>query len=119
MAMAHQVMWASVCFTDKDGVDYYAHRGADAPDWVDSTTLFYLTSAGALQVVDRPDETQRVFMTSESAPLPDASDEFLKPSADDTKAAWVDYASDARNPNRITHDQANGMTKSALMERFK
>jgi len=118
MAMAHQVMWSSVCFTDADGVDHYAHRGAEAPDWVDGTTLFYLTSAGALQVVDKPDAEPRR-MTAESVALPPASEELVKPSADDTKAAWVDYASDARNSDRITHDQATGMTKSALMERFK
>jgi len=116
--MAHQVMWQSVCFTDKDGVDHYTHRGADAPDWVDVNTLFYLTSAGALQVVDRGD-AEPAAKAVESHPLPDAPGELVKPSADDPKPAWVDYASDERNPNRITHDQATGMTKSALMERFK
>jgi hypothetical protein len=120
MAMAHQVMWSSVCFTDDKGVDHYAHRGAEAPDWVDGQTLFYLTSAGALQVVDKPEETQRFRSAPEPVALPESSDdELVKPSADDTKAAWVEYASDMRNPDRITHDQANSMTKSALMERFK
>jgi hypothetical protein len=119
MAMAHQVMWQCVCFTDDKGEDTYVHRGADAPDWVDSTTLFYLTTAGALQVVDRVDDAQPAPKAVESVALPPASDELTKPSADDPKSAWVDYASDARNSDRITHDQANGMTKSALMERFK
>lgn len=46
-------------------------------------------------------------------------DELVKPSSDDTKAVWVEYATDERNPNRMERDAANGMTKSALMESFK
>lgn len=129
--MAHQVMWASVCVTDTDGVDHYVHRGADVPKWVDDFTLMALTTSGALQVVDRDtpaedkpaEETDEghVYLTpTEDALTPVISlEELAKPSVDDPKSAWVEFASDDRNPNRITTDQASSMTKSALMERFK
>lgn len=116
--MAHQVMWKTVCVTDKDGVDTFVHRGADLPDWVDDFTLMALSTSGATQVVDRG-EPESAAEALEDVPLPDALGELMKPSADDPKSVWVDYASDTRNPNRITQDQAQGMTKSALMERFK
>ncbi len=116
--MAHQVMWKTVCVTDKDGNDTFVHRGADLPDWVDEFTLFALSTSGATQVVDRED-TEPVAKAVQPVPLSESPDELTMPSADDPKAAWVAYASDERNPNRITHDQATGMTKSALMERFK
>ena len=119
--MAHQVMWQTVCVTDSEGVDHYVHRGADLPDWVPDFTLFALTTAGAVQVVDKPEakEAEKDATPVETSSETDTSDELVKPSPDDTKAAWVDYAADSGNPNRITRDQANGMTKSALMERFK
>lgn len=134
--MAHQVMWQSVCVTDTDGVDHYVHRGADVPKWVDDFTLMALTTSGALQVVDRdtpaedkpaedkPAEDEgdeSVFLTpTEDAITPVISlEELAKPSVDDPKSAWVEFASDDRNPNRITTDQASSMTKSALVERFK
>lgn len=119
--MAHQVQWQQVCVTDDEGVDHYVHRGANLPGWVPEFTLFALTTAGALQVVDGPASKtdEKAAEPEETSTETDTSDELVKPSPDDTKAAWVDYAADSRNPNRITRDQANGMTKSALMERFK
>ena len=119
--MAHQVMWQTVCVTNDKGEDTYVHRGADLPDWVPDFTLFALTTAGAVQVVDKPEAKapEKDAEPVEASTDTDTSDDLLKPSPDDTKAAWVDYAADSRNPNRITRDQANGMTKSALMERFK
>jgi hypothetical protein len=46
-------------------------------------------------------------------------DELARPNKDDSKIAWVDYATDERNADRLSHDEAMNMTKSALMERFK
>lgn len=48
-----------------------------------------------------------------------SGDELVKPSADATKSVWVDYATDERNEHGISHDEAQGMTKSALMEMYK
>lgn len=47
------------------------------------------------------------------------SNELTRPSSDDTKSVWVDYATDERNSDRLSREEANGMTKSALMERYK
>jgi hypothetical protein len=119
-----QVMWASVCVTDKDGTDHYVHRGAALPDWVDDFTAFALTSAGAAQHVDDP-APARPAATAVGLPEvePDTddgdTDELVKPSADASKADWVTYASDERNPKRMTAADANARSKTVLMDLFK
>lgn len=116
-----QAMWASVCVTDKDGVDHYVHRGAALPEWVDDFTAFALTSSGAAQVVDDPVPAKKAVADVGMPELESSDDDgdLVKPSADASKGEWVAYASDERNPKRLTASDANARSKTVLMDLFK
>jgi hypothetical protein len=48
-------------------------------------------------------------------------DELAMPAQSDTKAAWVEYATDSRQPDdkQLTEEEAASMSKQAIMDRFK
>lgn len=122
--MAHQVVWAKCNVFAPDGTRTTLNRGQLLPDGVDDAQLGMLTTIGAVQVVEIYEPRQPVLATAtdEQASDEPASDEstetLAKPSPDDTKEAWVAYATDAGNPKRITASEARALPKPALISRF-
>lgn len=57
--MTNQVVWKKLSVTDQTDpnhpVEHILPKGAQLPDWVDSFTVFALTSAGAIRAVDQLD----------------------------------------------------------------
>lgn len=117
--MPNQVAWPKCNVFDKDGNATTLNRGEYLPDDVDSAQVETLMVIGAVKPVEyapEPRESDRP--TSEQ--VEDQTPELLqKPSPDDSKTVWVAYASDERNPNRISESAANSMSKQALVDRFK
>lgn len=117
--MAHQVVWAKCNVFAPDGTRTTLNRGQLLPDGVDDAQLGMLTTIGAVQVVEIYEPRQPTLATATGESASDESTETLtKPSPDDTKEAWVAYATDAGNPNRITASEARALPKPALISRF-
>lgn len=116
--MRHQVMWNKCNVFRENEEPITLDRGDIVPEGIDEFQLSMLVTIGAARIVD--DAPERPAAPEPSSPSePSESDELVKPSPDEPKAAWVDYASDERNSRRISRSEANGMSKSALMDLFK
>jgi hypothetical protein len=114
MAMVHQVVWTKMNVFDADGTATILNRGDYVPDGVDAGQLGVLMNIGAVvarETVEVPEPADAV--------TPDEDDLLLKPAPGDSKEAWVAYASDERNAKRLTRSEADNMSKTALMDRFK
>lgn len=119
--MPHQVVWPKCNVFNEDGEPTTLRRGDLLPDGVDATQLEMLNIVGAVQVVEFAPEGYRPENPANEPvlnPENGSGDELQMPSPDDTKAAWVDYASDERNPDRISRSDANSMSKQALVGRY-
>jgi len=115
--MRHQVMWNKCNVFSPEGDTSTLNRGDIVPDGVDDFQLSMLVTIGAVRVLDDAPAAP-----APTAPEPSDSpepDELVKPSPEDPKSAWVDYASDERNSRRISRSEANSMSKSVLMDLFK
>lgn len=117
--MPHQVIWPKCNIFSEDGEATTLERGDFLPDGVDATQLETLSVIGAVRPIDFAPSSESAGDATESETATPDTGELQKPSADDTKAAWVDYASDPRNPNRMERTAANSMSKQALMDKFK
>jgi hypothetical protein len=113
MAVVHQVVWAKMNVFDADGNPTILKGREFLPDGVDQDQINMLMNIGAVRAL----ETVEVPETDQ--PSEPEADELQKPSPSADKPAWVAYASDERNPLRLTQSQAENMSKSALMDRFK
>jgi hypothetical protein len=121
-------MWDVVCVTDPENDrDTYVKRGELLPDFVDDFTKFALTHTGAVRAVDDAEETPEPATPAEPvrlqehppAPVTREPGAVQRPSDSEPKEAWVNYASDERNPERIPRTQAQKMSKDALMDKFR
>lgn len=144
--MPNQVVWPKCNVFDEDGNATVLKRGELVPDGVDAAQLETLAVIGAVRPVEfapedyRPESPQNEPVESEAdrmsdessgtllgaSPVPGTATEpesepgmLQKPSPEAPKRAWVDYASDARNPRRIERSAATNMSKEALMDRFR
>lgn len=115
--MPNQVVWPKMNVFNQDGEATVLKRGDLLPDGVDDKQVEDLMVIGAIRPVEyapeRPENAQ------DEPEEEDTPDMLQKPSPDDPKAAWVEYASDERNPRRMEKTAANSMSKPALMDRFK
>lgn len=119
--MPNQVVWPKCNVFNKDGVPTVLKRGEMVPDGVDDAQLETLSIIGAVKAVEYAPESPENEPV-EQGPERESEQEpetLQKPSQDDSKGAWVDYASDERNPGRMSRSEANSMSKQALMDRFK
>jgi hypothetical protein len=116
--MPNQVVWPKCNVFDEDGNPTVLQRGDYLPDGVDDVQLETLMVIGAVRPVDVAPAAESAESESESEPEDETPELLQKPSPDDSKAAWVDYATDERNPARVSKTQANSMSKDALMARF-
>lgn len=117
--MPNQVVWPKCNVFDADGNPTVLKRGEYLPDGVDDAQLETLTVIGAVKPVDLAPSPESASEPTAEQVQTETPDMLQKPSPDDSKAAWVDYASDERNPDRISKTEANSMSKTALMDRFK
>ena len=115
--MPYQVVWPQMNVFNADGEPTVLKRGDLLPDGVDDVQLETLSVVGAVRMLDYAPESPQ--SATESEPEPETPDMLQKPSPDDSKAAWVEYATDERNPARMSRTEANAMSKPALMDRFK
>lgn len=117
--MPNQVVWPKCNVFDAEGNPTVLNRGEYLPDGVDAVQLETLTIIGAVRPVDFAPSPQDASEPTESEVESETPGMLQKPSPDDSKAAWVDYATDERNPSRVSKTEANSMSKQALMDRFK
>lgn len=118
MTMVHQVVWMKCNIFSKDGEPTVYNRGDLLPDGVDDIQLEQLRVIGAIRVMESV-PTEEELAAQQSEPVSSPSGELVKPSTADPKPAWIAYAIDARNPNRVSEQEANAMSKTALMERYQ
>lgn len=118
--MPHQVVWPKCNVFNEDGEPTTLKRGELLPDGVDDTQLEMLNIVGAVQVVEFAPEGYRPENPANDPVLNPDNDppELQKPSPSDAKDVWVSYATDERNPDRISRSDANSMSKQALVSRF-
>lgn len=114
--MPNQVVWERCNVFDDDGNATILRRGQMVPDGVDPGQVETLRVIGAVKMVElaEPDTGPESDAGQEEAPAM-----LEKPSPDATKSDWVAYATDSRNPDRVSEAQANSMSKSALVDRYK
>lgn len=115
--MPAQVIWPRCNIFGKDDVPTVFERGEIVPDKdIDPAQMETLLVIGAVQMVDLrsgSDDTE-----SDDSGEPETPELLEKPSPDDPKPAWVAFASDERNPDRMSRNAAESMSKPALMARF-
>lgn len=125
--MAYQIVWPKCNVFDTDGSRTVFKRGELVPDGLanDTDQMLRLATIGAVQVVDIVEAPESAPEAAESnadgtatGNGSDESDELIKPSEDDTKEAWVSYATDARNPDRISATEARSQSKAGLIQRY-
>lgn len=117
--MPNQVVWPKCNVFDEDGTSTILRRGELVPDGVDDAQLETLVIIGAVRAVEYAPEAAESAPEGPSVPMNTEPPGMLqKPSPEDSKDAWVDYASDERNPNRLSASAARGMSKQALMDRY-
>lgn len=115
MALVHQVVWERCNVFDKDGNPTTYERGDLLPDGVDAVQLQHLGIFGAVRVMEAvPTEDE---MKAEASST-NAQSGLQLPTRADNKDVWIAYATDERNPNRLSTEQAKSMSKDALMDRF-
>lgn len=118
--MPNQVVWPRMNVFNEDGEATVLKRGDLLPDGVDAKQVEDLMVIGAVRPVEYAPERPQDPEDESADDEPEDTPALLhKPSPDDSKAAWVDYATDERNPRRIERSAANSMSKTALMDRFK
>jgi hypothetical protein len=117
--MPNQVVWPKCNVFDDVGNPTVLKRGEYLPDGVDDVQLETLRIIGAVRPVDFAPSAEDSGEPTESEVESGTPDMLQKPSPEDSKAAWVEYASDERNPGRMSRTEANSMSKQALMDRFK
>lgn len=115
--MPNQVVWPKCNVFSEDGTPTVLKRGDFLPDGVDDVQLETLTIIGAVKPVEFAPENPENEPVTETEP--ETPEMLQKPSPDDSKTAWVDYASDERNPDRLSKTEANSMSKTALVDRYK
>lgn len=117
--MRHQVVWPRCNVFDSEGNATTLQRGEILPDGVDDGQIETLTVVGAVRVVESAPAQGPVPSTvSETEPESGSDDELVKPSKSDDKAAWIDYATDPRNPDRMSETEARNMSKTVLVDRY-
>ncbi len=117
--MPNQVVWPKCNVFDEDGNGTVLQRGELIPDGVDDAQLETLVIIGAVRPVEYAPEAAESVPEGPSVPDDTETPEMLqKPSPEDSKDAWVEYASDERNPDRLSASAARGMSKQALMDRY-
>lgn len=125
--MAYQIVWPKCNVFDTDGNRKVFKRGELVPDGLanDTDQMLRLATIGAVQVVDiveapepAPEATESADSGMSTGNGSDASGELVKPSEDDTKEAWISYATDARNPDRISATEARSQSKAGLVQRY-
>jgi hypothetical protein len=126
--VAYQIVWSKCNVFDNEGNRFLLKRGELVPDGLvnaDPEQMTRLLTIGAVHVVDIAESPEPSLNGSESnadgtstGNGPDDSGELVKPSEDDTKEAWVSYATDARNPDRISVTEARTSNKSGLVQRY-
>lgn len=122
--MPYQTVWSKCNVFGKNEERTTLRRGEFVPDGIvngDPDQVARLVTVGALQFVEpvRVNVPEPVAEPDAGTDIDDGSDELVKPAESDVKAAWVEYATDVRNPRRISADDARQMSKPALMDHFK
>lgn len=120
--MPNQVVWPKCNVFDDEGVPTVLQRGELIPDGVDDTQLEMLMIIGAVRPVEYVREAAESVPEDATVPagglVVENPEPLQKPSPNDPKPAWIAYASDERNPDRISESQAGNMTRSALVARY-
>lgn len=124
--MAFQIVWAKCNVFDQDGNRHEFQRGELVPDGLvnpDRDQLDRLVTVGAVQVVDLPEPAPEAPESNATGTTDDTgtddTGELVKPAEDENKDAWISYATDARNPDRISASDARSMSKPALIDRYR
>jgi hypothetical protein len=125
MALVYQVVWEHCNVFDENDNPTTYHRGDLLPDGVNDVQLQHLTVFGAVRAMESvPTEAEmREAMVTDpvAQPVvnPNQGENTLEvPSKSAGKDAWIEYATDARNPKRLSESQARSMSKDALVDRY-
>lgn len=113
--MAHQVIWAKMNVFDADGNPTVLKRGQLLPDGIDAIQVERLSIIGAVQFVEDASKPEPEPAADSEPETPEALE---RPAPEALKPAWIEYASDPRNPNRISRETAESMSKADLVKRF-